>query len=242
MPRSARITIVLVILLQVAWSLPLALVMGSKWLTTDEPDVSYRCGTATCYSGEGSWRLMALLFGGISVIATTILLLVLTSWARTAARRRQLLETGLQVPGLLVDIEATGTRINGRPVRKYVFESRVVSPPVRVTQKGMAELPMGARVTLAYDPADPTRAILVETMDELHELAVGRMHEERQRAVDAMFAAERDAPRAGDLSDDLYLADARLRQLVADGQLTEQQYQEQLEQLRRLAELTRQPD
>lgn len=242
MPRSARVTIVLVILLQVAWSLPLALVMGGKWLTTDEPDVSYGCGTATCYSGEGTWRLMALLFGGISVIATIILLLVLTSWGRTAARRRRLLETGLQVPGLLVDIEATGTRINGRPVCRYVFESRVVSPPVRATQKGMAALPVGTRVTLAYDPTDPARAILVETMDELRETAVARMHEEQRRTVDAMFAADRHAPRAGDLSDDVYLADARLRQLVADGRLTEQQYQEQLEQLRRLAELTRQPD
>jgi hypothetical protein len=243
MPRSARITIVLVILIQVAWSLPLAMVMGNKWLTTDEPDVSYACDDGgTCYSGEGTWRLMTLLFGGIALIAVTILLLVLTSWARTAARRNRLLSTGMQVPGLLVDIQATGTRINGRPVCRYIFESRVVSPPVRAVHKGMAALAIGAKVTLAYDPADPNDAILVETMDELGALAVAQLHDEQQRTVDAMFAADRGARQPGDLSDDVYLADARLRQMVADGQLTERQYQEQLEQLRRLAELTRPPD
>jgi hypothetical protein len=161
--RVARRIITLVLLIQVAWSVPLAIVMA--------------------FVLPGA----AIGFGIAALVILAVLLGFLLHWQRVDARRNALLATGQRAPALLVSSRATGTRINRRPVIAHTFESRAGGRVVRAVARAFVHLPIGAAGTLAYDPADPTKAVVVEDLDAV--AAQGRLdwHELAARETDRRF-------------------------------------------------------
>jgi len=240
MPRAARRIIGWVLLLQVAWSLPLAVFMGYKWRTETGPDVSYPCDDGgTCYSGPTTFLILTLVFGGIALAVLLVWAALVVRWRRRAAVRTQLMASGLRTPALLVESRATGTSINNRVVQAHTFESRATGRVIRVVERSVAHLPIGTRATIAYDAVDPTRAALVDDVEHLATAAHLDWDKLRRTRTDAMFArpapagltAMRDA-----VASNLETALAELRAEVAAGRLTEQEYEEQRAQWLRLLE------
>ncbi|HET9142468.1 DUF3592 domain-containing protein [Actinophytocola sp.] len=168
MPRFAQKIVLVVLAVQVAWSLPVAIWMGYLWRTTDEVDRSYACrGGATCYSGPTTYFILMLVFGAVALVMLIVLVVLATRWRRRSRRRTLLQATGLQVPGVLVRIITTNTRINGRRVYEATFESRTEGVPVRVVDRTTTMLRLGTQVTIVYDPADPSRAALAQDIETL---------------------------------------------------------------------------
>ncbi|HEU5470187.1 MAG TPA: DUF3592 domain-containing protein [Actinophytocola sp.] len=168
MPRSARKVIVWVLVAQVAWMLPAALYLGFLWRTTDEVDRSYPCrGGATCYSGPTTYLVLMLVFGGLGVAMAVGVGWLAVRWRRRSVERDRLVAEGLRIPAQLVGVAGTNTRINGRRVYRLTFESRALDRPVRVVERATAPPVIGLRATIAYDPAAPRRAVLVEDVEEL---------------------------------------------------------------------------
>jgi hypothetical protein len=139
--RAARKIITIVLLAQVAWSLPLAIVMSFV-------DRAFLVG-----------------FGLVPLIVVGVLLVFMLHWQRVDARRDALLSRGLRVPALLVSSRATNTRINRRIVQAHTFESRSAGQVIRAEARAFVHLPVGAEATIAYDSDDPTKAIVVEDLD-----------------------------------------------------------------------------
>jgi hypothetical protein len=228
-------------MLQVAWSLPLALFMAYKWRTETGPDVSYPCDDGgTCYSGPTTFLILTLVFGGLAVAAIMVFVSLVARWRRRAAERADLLATGLRTPALLVESRATGTSINNRVVQALTFESRATDRVIRVVERSLAHLPIGTRATIAYDPVDPTRAVLADDVEKLATAGQLDWDQLRQSRVDAMFT--RPAPESGlsamrdAVAGNLEQALAELRAEVAAGRMTEQEYEEQRAQWLRLLE------
>jgi len=240
MPRAARRIIGWVLLLQVAWSLPLAVFMGYKWRTETGPDVSYPCdGGATCYSGPTTFLVLMLVFGGVALLLLLVWVALVVRWRRRAAARSQLIASGLRTPALLVESSATGTTINNRVVQAHTFESRATGRVIRAVEHSAAHLPIGTRATIAYDAVDPTRAAVVDDLEKLATAAHLDWDQLRRNQVDAMFT--RPAPAAltamrDAVARNLETALAELRAEVAAGRLTEQEYAEQRAQWLRLLE------
>jgi hypothetical protein len=245
MPRAARKVLVVVLFVQVAWSLPLAVFMGYLWRTTDEPDRSYACSDGgTCYSGPTTYLILMVVFGGVALVALLIVATMTARWRRRAGLHAHLLAHGLRTPALLVETMPTNTRINGRRVHRLVFESRATGRPIRVVERSMTPLPVGTPATVAYDHTDPSRAVLVEDVEALTANAQQHHLHLRQSHVDALFveqtqrpgghsglAAMRDA-----VATNLEAALAELRQQVDSGRLTEAEYEQQRDQWMRLLE------
>jgi len=237
MPRSGRRIIGWVLLLQVAWSLPLALFMAYKWRTETGPDVSYPCSDGgTCYSGPTTFMILTLVFGGIGVAFLVVFVAMVSRWRRRSAERAELLASGLRTPALLVESRQTGTSINNRVVQALTFESRATGRVIRVVERTLAHLPIGTKATIAYDPVDPTRAVLADDVEKL--ATAGQLDWDRlQRTrVDAMFTHPAEpvvhpTPESGliamrdAVASNLERALVELRAEVAAGRLTEEQYE-----------------
>jgi hypothetical protein len=69
------------------------------------------------------------------------------------------------VPALLVSSRATNTRINNRTVLAHTFESRQAGRVIRAEARAFTHFPPGAEATIAYDSADPAKAVVVEDLD-----------------------------------------------------------------------------
>lgn len=140
--RAARRIITIVLLVQVAWTLPLGLVLG---FVLD--------------------RVFAFAFCGAALAVLVVLLIFMLGWQRADARRAALLTRGARVPALLVESRPTNTRINNRTLLVHTFESREAGRVVRARTKAFTHLPIGAEATIAYDATDPERATVVEDLD-----------------------------------------------------------------------------
>jgi hypothetical protein len=140
--RATRRIVILVLLVQVAWLAPLAIVL---WIALD---VVFLYG-----------------FGSAALVVLAVLLSFLLVWQRADARREALLATGDRVPALLVSSRPTGVRINNRVVRAHTFEHRGTGGVVRAEARAFAHVPVGTEATIAYDRADPAKAVVVEDLD-----------------------------------------------------------------------------
>ncbi|GLZ38496.1 DUF3592 domain-containing protein [Actinokineospora sp. NBRC 105648] len=164
MPRAGRLIVLAVLVGNLLWTIPLTAVAALKWLGSDEPDVVERCnGMHTCYSGEAANRVQTLVVGGIALITLLILVVVGVRWGGQARTRKRLLANGTRVPARLVEVSGELMKVMGKPVRRLTF----VAGAVRVSQSSAAVLPLGTPVTVAVDPTDPTKAVLVEDLDSL---------------------------------------------------------------------------
>jgi hypothetical protein len=162
--RPARRIVTIVLLVQVAWALPLGLVLG---VTV-------------------GWTFL-LAFVGAALAVLAVLLGLMLSWQRTDARRDALLATGARAPALLVASRPTGTRINNRTVLVHTFEAREAGRVVRAETKAFVHLPIGAEATIAYDTTDPARAVVVEDLDQVAEEGRLDWGTLQQQAVDRRF-------------------------------------------------------
>ena len=162
--RAARRIVTIVLLVQVAWALPLGLVLG---VTV-------------------GWAFL-LAFVGAALAVLAVLLGLMLMWQRTDARRESLLATGARASALLVASRATGTRINNRTVLVHTFEAREAGRVVRAETKAFVHLPIGAEATIAYDTTDPAKAVVVEDLDEVAEAGQLDWRTLEQRAVDRRF-------------------------------------------------------
>jgi hypothetical protein len=140
--RAGRRIVVVVLLVQVAWSLPL--------------------GVALSFVDP----VFLVAFGAVALAVLAVLLVFMLRWQRTDARREVLLTSGTRLPALLVASRDTGMRINRRTVRAHTFEARSAGRVIRAEARAFAHLPPGTAATIAYDPVEPVRAVVVEDLDE----------------------------------------------------------------------------
>jgi uncharacterized membrane protein len=248
MSRIARRITLLVLLIQVAWSLPLAVIMAYAWLTSDGPDTSYPCRRGgTCYSGPTVYLILMLVFGTVALVTITIATTVIVRARRRAALRKRLLATGVRARALLVDVQPTSVRINGRRVHRLMFEARPDGRSVRVTERSTMWLPIGTETSIAYDPVEPSRAVLGEDIEKIAAAERAAADRARRSHVDAMFAAQDHAradeatPSALNAMRDAVAANlegalAELRGQFERGELTEAEYEERRTQWMRLLE------
>lgn len=161
--RAGRRIIVVVLLVQVAWSLPL--------------------GVALSFLDP----VFLPAFGAVALAVLAVLLVFMLRWQRADARREALLTSGTRVPALLVSSRPTNRRINGRVLRAHTFEARSVGRVVRAEATAFAHLPVGTGATIAYDPVEPARAAVVEDLDET--ATAGRLDWQtlKQRETDRRF-------------------------------------------------------
>ncbi|TDV57676.1 DUF3592 domain-containing protein [Actinophytocola oryzae] len=227
MPRSIRRVLVWVFAIQVLWSGVTAVIMAVVWRNSiGEPDVSYPCDDGgTCYSGPTTYLVLMLVFGGICLVFVVILAVLSARWRAAAALHARLVATGVRTPAPLVRVEATGTTINDRRVHRLVFEARPGGRVVRAVVRSMVVLPLGTRATIAYDPADPANAVVVEDVDALG------------AAVDATappsgLSAVRDA-----VARNLETALAELRAELDRGAITQVEYDQRRDLLMRVLEM-----
>jgi hypothetical protein len=243
MPRAVRRVLVWVFLIQVLWSGVTAVIMAVLWRDSiDEPDISYACDDGgTCYSGPTTYLILLLVFGGICLGFLVITGLLVSRWRARAALRARLVATGVRVPALLARIDATGTTVNGRNMVKLVFEARPGGRVVHAVERSMVVLPLGTRATIAYDPADLTKAALVDDLDALENAATRRAEQAQQAFVDSMFqqrpspsglSAVRDA-----VAQNIEAALAELRSKLDNGAITQSEYDQQRDLLMRVLEM-----
>jgi hypothetical protein len=142
MHPAARRVVTVVLLAQVAWALPLGVVLA---LTV-------------------SWSFL-LGLGGVALAAVAVLLGFMLSWQRADLRREALLTRGARVPAVLVASRPTGTRINNRRLLAHTFEARDAGRVLRAQARAFAHLPVGTAATIAYDATDPASAVVVEDLE-----------------------------------------------------------------------------
>jgi uncharacterized protein (DUF58 family) len=142
--RAARRIVTTVLLLQVAWMVPLGLVLGVVL----------------------GWTYL-LAFCGAALAVLVVLLSLMLGWQRADLSRERLLTTGARVPATLVSSRPTGTRINSRRVMAHTFESRATGRVIRAEARAFTHLVIGAGATIAYDTTDPARTTVVEDLDEV---------------------------------------------------------------------------
>jgi hypothetical protein len=171
MPRSTRWILVVVLLAQLVWSAPLSLVFGRAYLITPEPGL----------------LVLAVVFGVVAAGIVAVAATLVVRWQVAARTRKRLLDTGSRVPALLVDVAYTGTRVNGHTVRKLTFESRSTGTPIRAVERTTAALPEGTPATIAYDLADPSKAVVADDLVALAADLAGRADRKRQARIDEMF-------------------------------------------------------
>lgn len=235
--RSVRKVGMWVLLAQVAWSLPTAIFMWFLWLDSNEPDTSSACSVGgVCSSGTTAYFVMTLCFGGVALVALAIMGVLALRWRGQARTRARLLTIGMRTPGLLVDMRPTNTRINDQQVLKLIFESRATGRSIQVAERSMTPLPIGTPVTIVYDPADPSRAVLAEDIETILSAARNAADQARQAWVNAMFAQPQPQPQpaSGGISairdavaNNLETALAELRAQVETGQITQAEYDHQ---------------
>ena len=161
LPKSARKWIIFSLAIQPLWSLPLAFLFGSKWLS-DEDTSSVFDGPAAA----GVNKSNALIFGAIGIISLLILLVVLFRWAKGDRRAKRLRDRGQRAPGVIRDISRTNTRINGRPLMRMTVEVRPPSgAPFAFDVKTLTPAPAGTQVTVAYDPSKPHKAVILDDLN-----------------------------------------------------------------------------
>lgn len=140
--RAARRIVTVVLLVQVAWTVPLGVVLGVAL------DPAF---------------LVA--FGAAALAVVVVLLSFMLAWQRADARRDALLTHGIHVPARLVDSRPTHTRINNRRLLVHTFAAR--DNGIRATAKAFTRLELGTAATIAYDATDPAKATVVEDLDEV---------------------------------------------------------------------------
>ena len=101
----------------------------------------------------------------ISLVALALLFVFLIRWQRGDARHEALLASGARVAARLVASRATATRIRNRTVQAHTFEAHAAGRVLRVEARAFTHLPVGTSATIAYDPADPGNATVVEDLD-----------------------------------------------------------------------------
>jgi hypothetical protein len=142
MHPAVRRVVKVVLLAQVAWSVPLGVVLA---LTVH-------------------WSFL-LAFGGVALAVLAVLLGSMLAWQRADLRREALVTRGARVPALLVASRATGTRIRNRRLVAHIFEARPEGRVVRAEVRAFVHLPVGAAATIAYDVTDPAHAVVVEDLE-----------------------------------------------------------------------------
>jgi hypothetical protein len=140
--RVTRRVIITVLLVQIWWMAPVGVALG---LTID--------------------LAFLHLFGSGALAVLVVLLSFMLVWQRVDARRDTLLATGTRVPALLVSSRPTGTRVKNRVVQAHTFEYREAGRVITAETRAFAHLPIGTEATIAYDRADPARAVVVEDLD-----------------------------------------------------------------------------
>lgn len=101
----------------------------------------------------------------IALLALIALLGLLLRWQRADARRDAILASGTRVAARLVSSRATATRIRNRTLQAHTFEAHAAGRVLRVEARAFTHLPFGTAATIAYDPADPDDAVVVDDLD-----------------------------------------------------------------------------
>ena len=110
---------------------------------------------------RGSGLTLGIVFCVFGVVAVVATLLMAAFLSRSDRRRAFLREHGLRAPGVVTAVSGTPSRINGRALMRLHVEVPEV-PGLAFRQLTFDPLPEGTAVTVAYDPENLRRGVLVE--------------------------------------------------------------------------------
>ncbi|WP_214105105.1 SHOCT domain-containing protein [Acrocarpospora catenulata] len=150
MPKKARIWVVVSILIQVAWSLPVGLVFGIRWFASE----------------QDSELVLGAVFTGIAVIMIIVAAVLAVRWIRRGRVERHLTEHGLRADAVVTQARPTNSRINGQVIYKLRVEAPAVSG-LEFQESTMYPVPPGTRLMVAYDPVNPSTAIILDDLQQL---------------------------------------------------------------------------
>lgn len=120
----------------------------------------------------GGTLIGTLAIVAFSIIVTIVILIVVFRFARKAmgtdAASQQLLATGVPAQAKIVQVQETGTIINGMPIMNILLEVMPSNgqPPFqvwvrrRIAAYQIMQFQLGGIVPVRYDAADPTKVAI----------------------------------------------------------------------------------
>lgn len=140
------------------------------WLAVDTPYRVTSCrsssgGSATCYDGEPTYRMLTFIFGAIALACLVAWFVMVVGSRGRRQRFGRAVFDGVRTEATLVDIDATSTKVNDRRVYRYTYEVRPAdgSAPFRFTEKGRSTPAgrLGGTTSVLYERGNPTNAFTV---------------------------------------------------------------------------------
>lgn len=122
------------------------------------------------FAGSGSIAAVAVLLGVadgpaataalVSVLCAVVGAVLLVVAVPTLQERRRLYAAGTYAVGRVTSVEPTSIRINNRPVLRTRYEFAGPSGPVEGSVTHTKAPPVGAQVSVLFDPANPNVSLL----------------------------------------------------------------------------------
>jgi hypothetical protein len=137
--------------------------------------------------GVLSSRNLLFAFVGVALMILAVTGALTVWWRRHDTDHAALADTGLRTTALLVSSRALRTRVNNRRVQEHHFEARVTGHQIQVVAHSVAHLPIGTKVTIAYDAVDPKNAILLDDLERIATAGQPDWATLKQRQLDARF-------------------------------------------------------
>jgi hypothetical protein len=150
---------------QPLWALPMGGVLVWRWLAYDDENRRYVCtgppGTkATCFEGETTNMVLGLLYTAIGLTLLAVFVGLLVRWRRADRRHQALREQGRRTTAVVTRVTATSVILGGKRVYRVRGEVPTV-PGLMLDERTDHPLPLGTRLTVAYDPVNPTELAVV---------------------------------------------------------------------------------
>ena len=151
---------------QPLWALPVGGVLVWRWLAYDDENRRYACQgrpgeTATCFEGETTNMVLGLLYSTIGLTLLAVFVCMVVRWRRADRRHQALRERGRRTTAVVTRVTATSVILGGKRVYRVRGEVPTV-PGLMLDERTDHPRPLGTRLTVAYDPANPIELAIVD--------------------------------------------------------------------------------
>jgi hypothetical protein len=186
--RRQRKWMLIALGVQPLWALPVGGVLVWRWLAYDDENRRYVCTgqpgvTATCFEGDTTNMVLGLLYSTIGVTLLAVLVGMLVRWRRADRRQEALRERGRRTTAVITRVTATSVILGGKRVYRVRGEVPTV-PGLMLDERTDHPLPLGTRLTVAYDPANPTELAVVDERSVRHGSVVVRVDAPQESGAD----------------------------------------------------------
>ncbi|GIH24425.1 hypothetical protein Aph01nite_27350 [Acrocarpospora phusangensis] len=197
MPKRARFWIVVAVLVQALWSLPLGAFFAYRWLVLDNADAGFTCRDltgryTTCLEGETANMVLALVFSSVGSIMLGVAAYLAVRWIRRGRREDYLREHGVPARAVVAHARPTASRVNGNQVYRLTVQVPDV-PGLEFRYRTLTPLPQGTALTVAYDPDKPDDPVI---LDDLRALSASLRHPRTEVDARIQRLTQLDALRA----------------------------------------------